>query len=66
MPHSSEVSGHYKQMNGITMFYSFPNDVEIVLWKGLNAICTLAEIGQCSISNLCDIDDARLNATAHE
>ena len=66
MPYRSEVSGYYKQINGTTVLYSFPHDVETVLRKGFNAIYELADIGQRSISKLCDSDNAKLNAEAHE
>ena len=46
MIRSSEVIGYFKQINGATMFYSFPHDIETALIKGMNAIYTLAEIGQ--------------------
>ena len=66
MARSSEVSGYFKQINRTTLFYYFPHDAETVLRKGLNAIYALDEIGQWSISNSHDSDDAKLNATAHE
>ena len=28
MVRSSEVSGYFKQVNGATVYYSFPNDIE--------------------------------------
>ena len=62
----SEVKVHCEQINGTTIFYSFPHDIEVVLRKGLNAICALSDIGQQSISKSHDIDNAKLNAEAHE
>ena len=66
MEHSSEVSGYCKQINGTTVFYSFPHDVEKVLRKGLNAICALADIGQKTIRKSHDSDNAKLNAESNE
>ena len=66
MAYRSEASGHHKQINGTTFFYSFPHDVETVLRKGLNAIHVLADIDQRSTSKLCDSDNAKLNAEVHE
>ena len=48
------------------MPYSFLNDVETVLGKGLNVIFALAQIDQRSLSKLDDSDNAKLNATANE
>ena len=42
---NSEVSGHYKQIDGPNAFYSFPRDLETLLRKGMNSIHALAEIG---------------------
>ena len=64
--YSSEASGYYKQINGATVLYSFPHDIETALTKGINAIHALSEIGQWSISNACNNNDATLNATANE
>ena len=66
MVRSSEVSGYFKQVNSATVFYSFPHDIETALIKGMNVICTLAEIGQLSINNECNNNDATLNAAANE
>ena len=66
--HKSEVSGCCKQINGATMFYSFPHDMETVLRKGLNAICAFSQIGQRSISKSCDSNNGKLmikQTTAH-
>ena len=63
---SSEVSGYCEQINGTTMFYSFPCDLETALQKVMNATHALAEIGQWSISNLCNSNNATFNATATE
>ena len=62
---SNEVRGYYKQTNGTTVFYYFPHGVETSLRKGMNLICMLAEIGQCSMINLNNSNDTTiLNATA--
>ena len=58
----SEVSGHYEQTNGTTVFYSFPCDAETALQKGMITICALAEIGQRSISDSQNVNDTILNA----
>ena len=66
MEHSSEASGHHKEINGTTVFYSVPHDVETVLRKGLNAICILADIGQRTIIELHNSDNTNLNVEANE
>ena len=63
---SSEVSGNHKTINGVTVFYCFPYDVETALRKGLNAICVLADIGQRTIRELHDSDNTKLNVEANE
>ena len=62
----SEVSRHCKKINGTTVFYYFWHDVKTVLIKGLNAIHSLAEIVQRSMSKSCDSDNGKLNAEAHK
>ena len=67
MARRSEVNGGYfKKMNGATVFYSFPHDIEIALIKGMNAIHALTEIGQWSTKKAYNNYFARLNATAKE
>ena len=61
---SSEVSGYYEQSNGTTFFNSFPCIVETALQKGINAIHTLADVGQWSKSD--SHNDTTFNATAKE
>ena len=46
MVRSSEVIVYYKQINGATVFYSFPHDIKTELIKGMNTIYELAETGQ--------------------
>ena len=46
MTYSSEASGYHKKTNVTIVFYSLTHDVETSLRKGMNAIFTLAEIGQ--------------------
>ena len=48
MARRSRVSGYYKQVNGATVFCSFPHDRETALIKGMDAIHALAELGQRS------------------
>ena len=66
MEHVSEVSIYYKKINGTTVLCSFLHDAETVSRKVLNSICELDEIGQWSISNLCNSDETKLNDTAQE
>ena len=63
---SSEVSSYYKQINGITVFYSLPRDAEAAFRKGLNALHVMSEIGQHHIRIVRGRNDATLNATAKE
>ena len=66
MEHSSELSECCKKINGTTVFYSFPCDVETVLRIGLNEICVLADIGQRTIKELSDSDNTKLNVEVND
>ena len=63
---SSEASGYYKQTNGTPVFYFLPHDAEIAFRKGQTKTYVLAEIWQHCASNLCDRNDATLNAVSKE
>ena len=62
----SEVSEYHKLIKVITVFYLIPCDGETSLIKGQNVTRAMAEIGQRHINNVCDSNDATLNATEKE
>ena len=66
MVQSSEASGCCKQINGATVFYYFPHDIETALIKVMNEIYELAEIVQRSISNAFNNNNTTLNDTVND
>ena len=63
---SSKASGHCEQINGTTIFFSFPCSEKEALRKGTIVICTLAEGGQRPMSDSHNSNDAMLSTVGKE
>ena len=48
---NNETSGYFEKIRRTAMFYDSPHDSRKSITAGKNALCILAEIGQCHVSN---------------